>query len=262
MLLAIDGGNSETVFALYGGRRWCARSRLESSRRRTAGETFAALARRLALAGIDPGAVTGAAVCCDVPETRETLRAVCRDFLGVAALMVGDRGVDLGIPPRTDPESPPGHDRLVNAVAAHRFYPGAALVVDLGTATTFDVVNADGSLEGGVILPGGEVMRRALARHVALLPDVAPAMPARVIGRDTVSALQSGCYWGAVALIEGLVERLRGAYGRPLTVIATGGLARHFASGTPIFNEVEPDLTLKGLVEIYRRNFALPKGIK
>jgi type III pantothenate kinase len=243
MLLAIDGGNSETVFVLYDGRRFRARCRLD-------------------LAGLEPRAVTGAAVCCDVPVVREVLRRTCRDFLGVAALMVGDRGVDLGVPRRTDTGSPPGHDRLVNAVAAHRLHRGAVLVVDLGTATTFDVVNADGSLEGGVILPGGEVMRRALARRVALLPDVAPAMPARVIGRDTVSALQSGCYWGAVALIEGLVERLRGAYGRPLTVIATGGLARHFAAGTRVFERVDPDLTLKGLVEIYRRNFGLPKEIK
>ncbi len=254
MLLVIDGGNSETVFGLHDGRRFRARLRLASDRRRPAADYAAALTPRLRLDDTGTGGITDVMIACDVPESLGHLKAFCRDYLRVAARAVGDPGVSLGLSLRTDPLGPVGHDRMMNAIAAARLVKGARLVVDFGTATTLDVVNADGSLEGGVIVPGGEVMRRALRRRIALLPEVTSARPERVIGRDTASALRAGCYWGTVALIEGLIGRIRRAYRRPLTVIATGGLAAQVAAATPLIQRLEPDLTLLGLVEVARRN--------
>ena len=167
---------------------------------------------------------------------------------------MGDPSVELGIAVRIDRPEAVGADRLVNAVAAHERYKGALIVVDFGTATTFDIVGENGDYEGGVIAPGVNLSAEALHKAAAMLPRVAVARTQSVIGKDTVPAMQSGLYWGYIALVEGLVARIKEEYGKPMTVIATGGLAKVFYRQTPAIDHHDPDLTIRGLIQIYARN--------
>ena len=168
--------------------------------------------------------------------------------------MIIGENVELGIAVRIEKPSEAGADRLVNAVGAHLSYPGALLVIDSGTATTFDIVAADGAFEGGVIAPGINLSMQALHAAAARLPRVAIQRPPRVIGKDTVGAMQSGIYWGYVCLIEGLIGRIKAEYGAPLTVIGTGGVASLFEGATKAIDRFDHDLTILGLLEIARRN--------
>jgi type III pantothenate kinase len=168
--------------------------------------------------------------------------------------MVIGENVDLGIAVRIEKPSEAGADRLVNAVGAHVRYPGALLVVDSGTATNFDVVAADGAFEGGIICPGINLSLQALHTAAAKLPRIAIQRPARVIGKDTVSAMQSGIFWGYVELIDGLIARVKAEYGAPMTVIGTGGVASLFEGATENIDHFDGDLTIRGLWEIWRRN--------
>jgi type III pantothenate kinase len=185
-----------------------------------------------------------------VPQAGPPLRRMCRDYFGVEGRVVGE-DIDYGLEVRTDNPAEVGADRLVNAVAAHCRYPGALIVLDFGTATTFDVVAEDGAYCGGVIAPGINLSLEALHRAAAKLPRVAVTRPQAVIGRNTVAAMQSGIFWGYVGLIEGLVGRLRAEYERPMTSVATGGLAHLFGGATTAIEHVDADLTMAGLVEIY-----------
>jgi type III pantothenate kinase len=172
---------------------------------------------------------------------------------------VGDADVDLGINIVTDRPGAVGADRLVNAVAAHATHKGALIVIDFGTATTFDIVAASGDYEGGVIAPGANLSAEALHRAAAMLPRVAVERTQSVIGKDTEPAMRSGLFWGYIGLIEGLVARIKAEYGAPMTVIATGGLAGIFFKQTPAIDFLDPDLTIRGLVLIHARN-AAPKA--
>ena len=168
--------------------------------------------------------------------------------------MVGDRDVRLGLRIDMDRPREVGADRLVNAIAAHKIYGGDLIVIDFGTATTFDVVGADGSYQGGVIAPGINLSLEALHRAAAKLPRIAVERTQTVIGKDTVPAMQAGVFWGYVGLIEGLVRRIVDEYGKPMTVIATGGLAPIFFNATDAIQHADPDITLVGLLEIHRLN--------
>jgi type III pantothenate kinase len=183
-----------------------------------------------------------------------SLRTLCRRYFGCTAMVVGEKGVDLGVSVLMDHPEEVGADRLVNAVAAHKYYQGALIVVDFGTATTFDVVDADGSYCGGIIAPGINLSLKALHMAAAQLPMVAIGRPRSVIGKSTVPAMRSGIFWGYVGLIEGLVARIRKEFGSPMTVVATGGLAPLFKEATDAIEHLDPDLTLRGLLEIYRYN--------
>jgi type III pantothenate kinase len=147
-----------------------------------------------------------------------------------------------------------GADRLVNSVSAHRAFGGPLIVIDFGTATTFDIVGPDGGYEGGVIAPGVNLSLEALHQASANLPRIAVERPEKVIGTDTVPAMQSGVYWGYVGLIEGMVARITNEYGGHMKVIATGGLAELFRHGTNVFDAVDGDITIRGLIDIYRHN--------
>ena len=170
--------------------------------------------------------------------------------------MVIGENVDLGMDVRITKPSEAGADRLVNAVGAHSLYPGDLILIDSGTATTFDVVSADGAFEGGVIAPGINLSMQALHDAAAKLPRVAIQRPPGdiVIGTDTVSAMQSGVFWGYIALIEGLVARIKAEWGKPMTVIGTGGVASLFEGATTAIDHFDPDLTITGMLEIWRRN--------
>ncbi|HZC17583.1 MAG TPA: type III pantothenate kinase, partial [Caulobacteraceae bacterium] len=182
-------------------------------------------------------------------------RNLARRYLHTEPLVVGENA-ELGIEVRIDTPSEAGADRLVNAIGAHVAYPGDLIVVDSGTATTFDVVAADGGFEGGVITPGINLSMQALHDAAAKLPRVAIRRPSRnqVIGHDTVQAMQSGVFWGYISMIEGLVSRIKAEWGRPMTVVGTGGIASLFQGDTDAIDIFDHDLTIRGLLEIHRRN--------
>ncbi len=183
------------------------------------------------------------------------LATLCSRYFKVAPLVVGEPGVDLGVEIRIDRPDQVGADRLVNAVAAHASFGGPLIVIDFGTATTFDVIGSDGAYEGGVIAPGINLSLEALDHAAAKLPRIAlKEPPQRVIGQATVPAMESGAYWGYVGLIEGLVTRIKGEYGQSMKVVATGGLASLFARATDSIDAVDADLTLRGLLAIHRAN--------
>src|SRR5579885_398919 len=254
MLLAIDAGNTNIVFAVHDGKAIRAEWRSATVATRTADEYAVLLDPLLQLQGLEFGDIHSAVISTVVPAAIFDLRLFCRRYLKCEAVVVGDPDVDLGIRVLTDRPAAVGADRLVNAVAAHERYKGALIVVDFGTATTFDIVSENGDYEGGVIAPGVNVSAEALHQAAAMLPRVAVQRTQNVIGKDTVPAMQSGLFWGYIGLIEGLIARIKEEYGRPMTVIGTGGLANPFHRQTSVIDHLDPDLTIRGLVMIHARN--------
>jgi type III pantothenate kinase len=254
MILAIDSGNTNVVFAVQNGNDVQSQWRAATVAERTADEYMVWLTQLMNLDGVDSKDIDGAIIASVVPQAVFNQRSLCRRYFNTTPLVVGDPNIDLGISVKVDRPNEVGADRLVNAVAAHATYGEAVIVIDFGTATTFDVVDDDGSYLGGVISPGVNLSLEALHTAAAQLPRVAIARPARVIGKATVPAMTSGIYWGYVGLIEGLVARIQEEFGKPMMVIATGGLSTVFSSGTNVIDKIDPDLTIRGLFEIYRRN--------
>ena len=257
MLLAIDSGNTNIVFALYEGEKQCGEWRRANDYRRTADEYGVWLLQLMALAKLHPEDVDAAIIATVVPDTLFSLKGLCRNYFQVDPMTVGESGVELGISALVDSPESVGADRLVNAVAGHEKYGGSLIIVDFGTATTFDVINADGDYVGGAIAPGINLSVEALHMAAAMLPRVSVERPPTVIGKRTESAMHSGIYWGYVGLIEGLVKRIREEYGEDMRVIATGGLAPLFEAATDAIGQVDGDLTLRGLVSIHARNTAI-----
>jgi type III pantothenate kinase len=253
MLLAIEQGNTNTLFAVHDGDRWIAQWRAATESTRTADEYAVWLSQLLAMAGLQLGVFNGCIISSVVPQSIFNLRNLARRYLHVEPLVIGENA-ELGIAVRIDKPSEAGADRLVNAIGAHIAYPGELVVIDSGTATTFDVIGADGAFEGGVIAPGINLSMEALHNAAAKLPRVAIQKPQRVVGTDTVGAMQSGVFWGYVSLIEGLVARIKAERGGPCTVVATGGVASLFHGATLAIDHFDPDLTIRGMLEIWRRN--------
>lgn len=254
MLLAVDVGNTNITCAAFQGREMVQQWRIATSGSRTAEEYGVLMSQAMALDNMKLADITDVIVATVVPETLFNIRGFCRRYFGVSPLVIGEEGVDLGMKPMIDTPAEAGADRLVDAVAAHIRYGGPLIVVDFGTGTTLDVVDAEGNYMGGVIAPGVNLSLDALHRAAAKLPRIAVEKPGRVIGKNTLECMQSGIYWGYVAMIEGLVARIRAEYGENLKIVATGGLAVLFDKGTDIFDFVDPDLTLAGLVEIFYLN--------
>jgi len=259
MLLAIEQGNTNTLFAVHDGQAWIAQWRAATDATRTADEYAVWLIQLLAMADLKLGQIDGCIISSVVPQSLFNLRNLARRYLHAEPLVVGEN-VDLGIEVRILKPSEAGADRLVNAIGAHAAYPGDLLIIDSGTATTFDVVSGDGGFEGGVIAPGINLSMQALHDAAAQLPRVAIRRPAgnRVVGVDTVGAMQSGVFWGYISMIEGLVKRIKDEWGKPLTVIGTGGVASLFENATTAIDHFDHDLTIRGLLEIHRRNPHLP----
>ena len=255
MLLAIEQGNTNTLFAVHDGAEWIAQWRSATESTRTADEYAVWLSQLLAMAGLTLGALDACIVSSVVPQSIFNLRNLSRRYLKTEPLVIGENA-ELGIPVRIDKPSEAGADRLVNAIGAHVAYAGDLLLIDSGTATTFDVVASDGGFEGGVIAPGVNLSMQALHEAAARLPRIAIQRPRsdRAIGRGTVEAMQSGVFWGYIGLIEGLVARIKAEWARPMTVIGTGGVASLFEGATDAIDCFDPDLTLRGLLEIWRRN--------
>ena len=254
MLLAIDSGNTNIVFAVFDGDDRRGEWRSSSDAQRTADEYAVWLTQLMGLEGLAPADIAATIIANVVPATAFSLESLCRRYFRAEPMLVGAADVDLGIGVLVPNKDEVGDDRLVNAVAAHARYPGPKIVIDFGTATTFDVVDSQGNYVGGVIAPGINLSLDALHGAAAQLPRIGVARPPAVIGTATVPAMQSGIYWGYVALIEGLVARLEAEYGAAMTVIATGGLAPLFTEATPAIHHVDAELTMRGLLDIWRRN--------
>ena len=254
LLLTIDSGNTNTVFAVHDGQKSLAQWRIATQNNRTADEYTVWLSQLMHLGGIEAVNVDAAILTTVVPQTLFGLQMLCRNYLGCEPMVVGDPEVALGIVINIEQPHEVGSDRLVNAIGAHVTYQGALIIVDFGTATTFDVVNRNGTYEGGAIAPGVNLSVEALSMAAARLPSIAISRPKRSIGKDTRGAMQSGLYWGYIGLIEGLVSRIQNEFGEDMAVLATGGLAPLFEKGTHMIDTVDADLTTRGLVEIYRRN--------
>lgn len=259
MLLTIDSGNTNIVFAVYDEmdrQRGCWRASTDAHR--TADEYAVWLTQLMTLQDLVPDDIDSAIIANVVPATMFALKTLCARYFDTEALMIGDLAVDLGLEIRIERPEQVGVDRLVNAVAAFAAYGGPLILIDIGTATTFDMVGSDGAYEGGVIAPGLNLSLEALDRAAAKLPRISVKRPRHVIGQDTVSAMESGAYWGYVGLIEGLVARIKTEDGRAMKVIATGGLAPLFAKGVDAIDTIDQDLTLRGLLKIYRANRPSP----
>lgn len=254
MLLAIDVGNTNTVFAVHDGESWIAQWRSATDSTRTADEYAVWLNQLCQLDEISLVDFKACIISTVVPQARFNFRNLARRYLNLEPMFIGEETLELGVPIRINRPEQAGADRLVNAVGAHAVYSGPLVVVDSGTATTFDVVGADGGFEGGIISPGINLSLRALHDAAASLPRIAIERPPSVIGKDTVSAMQSGIFLAYVDLIDGLIRRIKAEYGEPMTVIGTGGVAALFEGVSEEIDEFDPDVTIRGLLEIYRRN--------
>lgn len=253
MLLAIDCGNTNTVFSIWDGSRFLATWRIATDHKRTADEYFVWLSSLMTLTST-AATVTEAIISSTVPRVVFNLRVLCDRYFGCRPLVVGKPDCKLPVAPRVDQGTTVGPDRLVNTVAGFDRHGGDLIVVDFGTATTFDVVDSDGAYIGGVIAPGVNLSLEALHMAAAALPHVDVAKPLKAIGTNTVACMQSGVYWGYIGLVEVIVREVRRERDRPMKVIATGGLASLFAQGTELFHAIEDDLTMHGLVLIHDLN--------
>jgi type III pantothenate kinase len=247
MLLAIDSGNTNCVVGIFDGETLRAQWRIATEPRRTSDEYIVWLASLMAMEGIGRDAVSGAIVSNVVPAAQRAFDRLCRQHFGVEPVSVEAAVPYTDVPLRVARPEQVGADRIANAVAAHERYEGALIVIDFGTATTFDVIDPDGGLEGVIIAPGINLSMEALYHAAARLPRIPLAKPPRIVGTDTVGAMQSGVYWGYVGLIEGLVARIKAERGQDLTTVATGGLAPLFEQSTTAIQHDDPDLTLRGL---------------
>ena len=254
MMLLIDVGNTQTVVGLRHPDEGLQRVwRMATDPRRTADEYRAFLRISFDLGGVDCGELEAAVMASVVPEVQPALTAALRTFVGDQLLVVGP-GVRTGVAVRVDTPKEVGADRIVNAAGAFDLYGCSLIVVDFGTAATFDVVDSDGAYMGGAIAPGLQASHDALVRRTSRLRRVELVQPERAIGRSTEQAMQSGIFFGYAGLINGLVARLRQEHPAIERVVATGGLARPMATICDVIDAVEPDLTLHGLWCIWRRH--------
>lgn len=260
MLLAIDVGNTNTVFALHDGEAFISEWRCSTESTRTADQYFVWLRQLMQHFRLEHVVIDEVVISNTAPATLFNLRVFCDRYFNCRPLVVGKEGCNLPVEIRVDNPSEVGADRLVNTISAHHTYGPNLIVLDFGTATTFDVVDADGAYVGGVIAPGVNLSLEALKNAAAHLPQVDITMPAHVVGTNTVACIQSGAFWGYVGLIEGVCTRIAAEKGREMKVIATGGLSPLFARATDIIHKTDPDITMRGLVLIRDFNRSEPNA--
>ncbi|QQR91217.1 MAG: type III pantothenate kinase [Myxococcales bacterium] len=253
MLLAVDVGNTQTVLGVYRGKELVHHFRVESASSRTSDEYRVLLSQLMREIDLTPSAIDACIMASVVPVLGETFRIAIEKTFSVTTLIVGP-GIRTGMPVLYDNPKEVGADRIVNAVAAFERFGGGAIVVDFGTATTFDCISPKGEYLGGVIAPGVRVSAEALAQKAAKLPRAEIRKPQRVVGRNTLESMQSGFVYGYVALVDGLVARLKEELNFPCAVIATGGLARLIHSESTTIEELDDNLTLDGLRILFERN--------
>jgi type III pantothenate kinase len=253
MLLAIDVGNTNVTLALFDGERLVADWRVTAHRERTADEMAVELRELFALRGLELGIVSGVVISSVVPILNAALLEASRRYLKCEPVMVGP-GVKTSVRIRAENPKEVGADRIANALAAYTKYGGPVVVIDFGTAVTYDAINAEGDYLGGAIAPGVEISLDALVSQTAMLRRVEPVAPDSVIGRTTVTSIQAGLVWGFVAQVEGMVARMVVELGGSARVIATGGQASLVANLTHVIEKTDPLLTLEGLRLIFLQN--------
>ena len=253
MLLCIDTGNTNSTFSIWDGTEFLSHWRISTDHRRTADEYFVWLQTMISLTHFDLD-IDSCIISSTVPRVVFNLRVLCNRYFRTRPLVVGKPDCLLPHVPRVDQGATVGPDRLVNTTAAFDRHGGDLVVVDFGTATTFDVADTDGAYIGGVIAPGVNLSLEALHMGAAALPHVDVTMPDRVIGTNTIGCIQAGIFWGYIGLVEGIVGKIRQERGRPMKAIGTGGLAPLFAQGTDLFDAIEDDLTVHGLRLIHDYN--------
>ena len=256
MLLAVDAGNTNIVFALLEEGVIRARWRIATDPRRTADQYAVWLHQLIELEGLPRDAVDAVIIGTVVPRATHNLEVLAAKYFKVEPLIAGQAGAEWGIELDVAEPRSVGADRVLNAIAAHALHDGDLIVVDFGTATTFDAIDYSGAYKGGIIAPGINLSLDALVTAAAKLPRIAIEAPETdsVIGRTTEDQMHIGIYWGYVAMMEGLVARMKAEVGRPARVVATGGLATLFDRRTSLFDVIEPDLTIQGLGLLYSRS--------
>ncbi|HEX3677003.1 MAG TPA: type III pantothenate kinase [Sphingomicrobium sp.] len=262
MLLAIDAGNTNVVFALVENGEIKARWRIATDPRRTADQYAVWLHQLLELEGFPKNAVDAVIIGTVVPRALHNLEVLANKYFHAEPLVAGEGSAGWPLDFDVDEPQSVGADRALNAIAAHAKYAGDLIVIDFGTATTFDVVDGAGAYKGGIIAPGINLSLDALVNAAAKLPRIAieaPKVGLSMIGRTTQDQMLIGIYWGYVALMEGLVERMKGELGSPVTTVATGGLASLFDKHTNLFDAIEPDLTIQGLSLLFDMALRDPK---
>lgn len=253
MLLAIDIGNSNIVIGIFQGEQLQADWRIATDLHRTADEYAAILLNLIPRMGLEGSMIDEAIMCSVVPHLEVAFKALCHRYFGLTPLVV-EAGVKTGVRVFTDNPREVGADRVVNSAAAHKLYGGPVIVIDFGTATTFDAVSAEGDYLGGAIAPGMAIAAEALFTRTAKLPQVEPVRPKHAIGRNTVTAIQSGLFFGYIGMVEGIVARITQELGGEARTVATGGYADIMAQETPVIQTVNPNLTLIGLRLIHELN--------
>jgi type III pantothenate kinase len=253
MLLVIDVGNSNIVLGVYRGDELECDWRIATDKDRTVDEYAMLMHNLFDLDGMKFEQLTAVMISCVVPPMLNSLESLCRKYFKLTPLVVGP-GVKTGMPIQYDNPKEVGADRIVNAVAAYAKWHCGMIVVDFGTATTFDVISAAGEYQGGAIAPGIGISAEALFARASKLPRVEFSRPPQVVAKNTVNSMRAGIFYGYVGLVEGIVTRIRQEVGLPLKVIATGGLAASIAEATEMIESVEPFLTLEGLRILYQRN--------
>jgi len=253
VLLVVDAGNTNVVFAIHDGQNWRGCWRISTDAQRTSDEYAVWLLSLIERCGLKADEVDRTIIGTVVPAALYHLRRLCRQYFRLEPL-IANTNLDWGLPIQVDTPSEVGADRRLNGLAAQTLFGGPLVVVDFGTATTFDVVNGEGAFCGGTIAPGINLSIEALHQAAARLPRISVGRPTSVIGTNTVTAMRSGIFWGYVGLVEGIVTRIAREMDASLTVIATGGLAPLFSEGTTLFDHIAPELTLDGLRLLADRN--------
>lgn len=253
MLLVIDVGNTNTVIGVYEGERLLTSWRLTTERTRTVDEYGILFRNLFTLAGMDSSSIDAVAISSVVPPLHFTLEKMSQVYFGRVPLFI-DHSVDTGMAIRYSPPTDVGADRIVNSVAAIERYGAPCIIVDFGTATTFDAVTADREYIGGVITPGITISAEALFQRAARLYRVEIRRPEQIIGQHTIGSVQSGLYYGYIGLVDGILKRMIAELGDHVRVIATGGLAKLIGRGSEYIEEIDENLTLEGLRLIYERN--------
>ena len=254
MLLAIDTGNTNTLFAIHDGADWAVEWRIATDPARTADEYAVWFHQLMEMQGLKFDDIKDCVISTVVPQSLFNIRNLARRHLNVEPVVIGEEGVDIGIGVRIDNPKEVGADRLVNALGAVQKYKGNLIIIDSGTATTFDVVSEDKHFEGGIIAPGINLSVKALHEAAAQLPRIAIVKPNKVVGKNTVEAMQSGIFWGYIGLIDGLVRKIIEEDGREFTVIGTGGVASLFQGASETIQHYDSNLTIDGLYELWRLN--------
>lgn len=254
MLLAIDAGNTNVVFAVFDGDTLVDQWRIATNPRRTADEYGVWLTQVLEHRGLTLDQISGAILSCVVPKALFDLRQLAKRYFHTELLVIGDNNITVDMAVKIDQPREVGADRLVNAFAAWQRFKSALIIVDFGTATTFDIVSDEGAYVGGVIAPGVNLSLDALQKAAAKLPQIGIQRPQKTVGTTTVTAMQSGIYHGYAGLVEGIVRNVKAEIKTNMQVVATGGLASLYNHACECIDHIEPDLTIWGLKAIYESN--------